>query len=570
MTVSSTRRQAFAVALLALALVALLAMLIARAGPLHVADAPADAQVPCVSYAPFRRDGHTPFDPALVVTPTQIEDDLQRLATITRCVRTYGVDHGLDAVPAAAKKLGLAVWLGVWIGRDAQANTLALDRGAALARAYPGTVTLLIVGNEVLLRRELAPDAMGALLARARTQSPVPVAYADVWAFWRRHAPALLAHVDVVLAHVLPYWEDEPVSAAQAAAHVHDLTDQLRREFAPRPVLVGEYGWPAQGRQRGPARPGEAEQATVVRDLLTQPLPAVGAWPAWNLIEGFDQPWKRRLEGAMGGAWGAFDATGQRRIAWQGAARGDTWAPVAIAAALAGGIAAGVVAFVRNRRSRSAHDPSHARSSPAVEGLRVAIGTALVGALTALHVQHSLPWIRDAAEAVLHIVIALAWCAEALRRMGAPAAAGDATLTTFARGMRRAALVAAAWVGCVLVADGRYRPLLWPLLTAPALMALHDAVAGRAQRLDAKDALLAALLVVTAALLVWNEGFDNAQALLLSGTLATWGAAMGVMHQRAPVGSDTAGTAVPVDAPAPSSASTIAASNAAATPRPAV
>jgi glucan 1,3-beta-glucosidase len=27
-----------------------------------------------------------------------------------------------------------------------------------------------------------------------------------------------------------------------------------------------------------------------------------------NVIEAFDQPWKRRLEGTVGGHWGLFDA----------------------------------------------------------------------------------------------------------------------------------------------------------------------------------------------------------------------------------------------------------------------
>ena len=129
-------------------------------------------------------------DAGLHIAPQAIEADLRLLRAVTGCVRTYGLDHGLDAVPAIARRLGLRVVLGAWIGRDAAANEAQLRRALDLAHEYRDVVQLLVVGNEVLLRRELAPEALAVLLARARRESPVPVAYADVWEFWLRHAPA--------------------------------------------------------------------------------------------------------------------------------------------------------------------------------------------------------------------------------------------------------------------------------------------------------------------------------------------------------------------------------------------
>ena len=69
-----------------------------------------------MSYAPFRRPNHSPFDPTLHLEPAEIEADLRLLREMTSCVRTYGVDHGLDAVPAIARALGMRVLLGAWIG----------------------------------------------------------------------------------------------------------------------------------------------------------------------------------------------------------------------------------------------------------------------------------------------------------------------------------------------------------------------------------------------------------------------------------------------------------------------
>jgi glucan 1,3-beta-glucosidase len=274
----------------------------------------AELRLPCVSYAPFRRPGHSPFDPALRVAPAMIEADLRLLSQVTGCIRTYGLDHGLDAVPAIARKLGLRVVLGAWIDGNAVTNQAQLDKALGLSRDYADVIDLLVVGNEVLLRGELPPAELAGLLARARRESAVPVAYADVWEFWVRHADALRPHVDVVAAHVLPYWEDEPVAIEQAVLHVAAVNAKIRAFFAPLPVFIAETGWPAAGRQRGAAVPGRLEQARFIRELLAGQDGALH----YNLIEGFDQPWKRQLEGAMGGYWGLFAADGTQRVRLNG------------------------------------------------------------------------------------------------------------------------------------------------------------------------------------------------------------------------------------------------------------
>lgn len=82
---------------------------------------------------------------------------------------------------------------------------------------------------------------------------------------------------------------------------------------------------------RPPARTGRAgrlEQTRFVRELLAFNARALFgsqavAGPGINLIEGFDQPWKRRLEGAMGGYWGMFDADGRPRVTLRGVVVGD-------------------------------------------------------------------------------------------------------------------------------------------------------------------------------------------------------------------------------------------------------
>ena len=158
-------RQATALSGLVLAVLALLAWAIAQGRPVPLPDA-ADLYIPCLSYAPFRRAGHSPADPGLHIAPVQIEADLRRLRELTGCVRTYGVDHGLDAVPAIARALGMRVVLGAWIDGDAVRNTAQLERALALGRDYADVIDLLVIGNEVLLRGEQTPAALATRCSR--------------------------------------------------------------------------------------------------------------------------------------------------------------------------------------------------------------------------------------------------------------------------------------------------------------------------------------------------------------------------------------------------------------------
>ena len=74
--------------------------------------------------------------------------------------------------------------------------------------------------------------------------------------------------------------------------------------FPGKEILIGETGWPSQGRMREGALPSRANQARVVSEILDL---AKREGFRVNLIEAYDQPWKRQLEGTVGGYWGLFD-----------------------------------------------------------------------------------------------------------------------------------------------------------------------------------------------------------------------------------------------------------------------
>jgi exo-beta-1,3-glucanase (GH17 family) len=336
----SRARAALLVGLLVAAAALAVVRWIALGQPVPVPESGAE-RVQCVSYAPFRRPGETPFDPTAFVDERRIEIDLKALAPLTGCVRTYSVSQGLDAVPRVARRLGMTVLLGAWIGRNAAENELELARAIALAREERDTVQALIVGNEVMLRRELPEATLVGLIERARAASPVPVTYADVWEFWLQH-PSIAPSVSFVTIHALPYWEDHPVGIDEAISHVLAVYRSMRAKLPGKEILIGEVGWPSEGRARRDAVPGRIEQAHFVRQFVRA---ADEHGLRYNLIEAFDQPWKRVLEGAMGGYWGLLDSDARPKFGWHGpvAARVDVrpglWAALAGALALGGALA---------------------------------------------------------------------------------------------------------------------------------------------------------------------------------------------------------------------------------------
>jgi glucan 1,3-beta-glucosidase len=275
------------------------------ATPIHLVRAPIDpnAKLQCVSYAPFR-GAQTPLVETTHITTAQIAEDLAQLAKVTDCVRTYSVENGVDQVPALAAKLGLKVIQGIWLGSNRQKNAAQIGTAVQLARNYPGTITALVVGNEVLLRGEMTVADLVANIRIVKAQTAVPVTYADVWEFWLKNREIYDA-VDFVTIHILPYWEDFPIKAKFAASHVDSIRKRMSVSFPGKEILIGETGWPSQGRMREGALPSRTSQALVVSEILDT---AKREGFRVNLIEAYDQPWKRQLEGTVGGYWGLFDA----------------------------------------------------------------------------------------------------------------------------------------------------------------------------------------------------------------------------------------------------------------------
>ncbi len=477
----------------------------------------------CVSYAPFRGD-QTPFDPNTRIPPAQIEEDLRQLAQVADCVRVYSVDQGLEQVVPIAAKFGLKVLQGFWISSDAVKTRVQFETAVELANRYPDTVRAVVVGNEVLLRGELSAPDLAATIRAMKARVKVPVTYADVWEFWLR-SPEVAAAVDFVTIHILPYWEDFPVPAEQAGAHVAAIRSQVAAAFPGKEVIIGEVGWPSAGRMREGALPSPANQARVIQDVLAL---AKRDQIKVNVIEAFDQPWKRALEGVVGGHWGLYDdAAHQPKFIWgQAVSNHPHWLLQAV-----GGIVFAAIVFCAAFFFRLGSPTMPAWL--AVSGNAIA-GGSLIGLSIANMPIESLyvsGWVRSSAFVAVAVVAPVALSIALMRGVALPRfsriigpvdARTHEPLAWLIGAVMIATLLLALIVALGLVFDPRYRDFPFAPLTAAVVpLFLHSLIMPRPPGArGAAEVAGAAVLAASVPYIIINESLANWQALWVSAMLA--------------------------------------------------
>jgi exo-beta-1,3-glucanase (GH17 family) len=491
--------------------------------PMPQAPVAAGEKLYCLSYAPFH-GRQTPLDPTIQISAAQIDRDLTQLARLTDCVRTYSTDYGLDQIAGIAARHGLKVIQGLWLSGKPEKNREQIETAVAVAQRYPGTIVAVVVGNEVLLRGEMAADDLANTMRAVKARVPVPVTYADVWEYWLRN-PQLAAAADFVTIHILPYWEDFPIPARQAAAHVEAIRRRVANAFPGKEVLIGEMGWPSAGRMREGALPSPANQARVIQDVL-----ALAAREDFhvNVIEAYDQLWKRALEGTVGGHWGIISDGGRElKFVWGAAVSNHPlWRWQA-----AGGVAFAALVF------GAAFAGGRGRVPPPALWLAVT-GNALAGGVLIGWTIANVPleslgvggWLRSLALAAVAFLSAPVVSAAI---MGGTAIPRFSSIIGPAAGRIRDPLALA--VGVVLMAtmllavltvlglvfDPRYKDFPFaPLTAASAPFLLHTLAMPRPQgRRGAAEVLAGVLLALSVPYIVLNESLANWQSLWLSAAL---------------------------------------------------
>ena len=258
-----------------------------------------------VAYSQFR-NGHSP-DLGRHPTRAEIAEDLEHLRRLTDGIRLYGLTRSGRVVVEEASKLGFRILLGIWLSHDRVSNEREIAAAIELSRLNLPGIEALIVGSEVLLRRDLDPEELASIIRRVRLATERPVAYAEIASIWRDGGPEIdriADEVQLILSHVYPFWDS--VSIEGAPAHYERTLEEVKRRFPAKSHAVGETGWPVAGPARGDAVPSPSNQATWVRYILAR-----SHQDQVYYFSAFSEPWKD--EGGVGAHWGIFTPQGELR-----------------------------------------------------------------------------------------------------------------------------------------------------------------------------------------------------------------------------------------------------------------
>jgi glucan 1,3-beta-glucosidase len=273
------------------------------------------------------------------------------------------------------------------------------------------------------------------------------------------------------------------------------------------------------------ALPSRANQARVIQDVV-----AAARRDNFNVnvIEAYDQPWKRALEGTVGGHWGLFDDnTRERKFAWgEPVSNHPGWRWQA-----AGGIGFALLTFAAAFAAARGRTPMPARWL-AVSGSAVAGGATIGWAVVNVPLESLgyAGWLRSLSLVAVAFSSAPLVSAAIMRgtplprfsRLLGPAAQRARDPLALAVGaVLIATMVLAVMTALGLVFDPRYKDFPFAPLTAACVPYLLHMVA-MPRPLGARGAAelgAAAVLTLSAVYIVFNEGFANWQSLWLCAAL---------------------------------------------------
>ncbi|KAG9231999.1 putative glucan endo-1,3-beta-glucosidase btgC [Amylocarpus encephaloides] len=258
---------------------------------------------PGIDYTPM----YTQYPDCVHYPPSQnnVTRDVAVLSQLSNTIRLYGTDcNQTQMVLHAIDRLGLngttKVWMGVWQDGNATTNARQLQQMYDIFDSH-GSASFagVIVGNEVLFRKEMSITQLGTILTQVKTNLTarnihIPIASSDLGDNWTK---GFADQVDILMANIHPFFAGE--SSTDAAAWTWQfwqnkdvpLKTDLTKNY------IAETGWPSQGGKTC----GEATTCAVGSVAgITEMNNFMNSWVCQALTNGtnyfwfeaFDEPWK--------------------------------------------------------------------------------------------------------------------------------------------------------------------------------------------------------------------------------------------------------------------------------------
>ena len=245
--------------------------------------------------------------PGSIISEEQIEERMKIIKPYVKWVRSFSCVDGNEHIPKIAHKHGIKTLVGAWLGDNREKNEKEIE--GIIKVAKEGNADIIAVGNEVLLREDLAEDEIIKHIQKVKQEiSNVPVGYVDAYYEFVNH-PLICNVCDVILANCYPFWEGYPLE--HSLAYLKNMYYQAVSAAKGKKVIISETGWPNLG---SPDRNAVPSYENALRYFIN-----TFSWANQENIDvfyfsSFDETWKIEKEGDVGAYWGLWDKDGNLKF----------------------------------------------------------------------------------------------------------------------------------------------------------------------------------------------------------------------------------------------------------------